>query len=165
MNCDQAFDCLTDRARRYSAELDRHLAACPRCRHMCETLEPALDLFDDVVAEPDVSRSARGAPPVLSTESVRLAEQTAAQLSAARERPRRSAEPWSFVWRYAAVFLIGGAVVLGVGAVQGRLSPDTAPQGASCTWRNPSAVAQRDAGNPQAVTLSCITCHMPRTGP
>lgn len=49
MNCDQAFESLTDPARRSRADLTEHLAACPRCRDMADALEPALDLFHDTL--------------------------------------------------------------------------------------------------------------------
>ena len=74
MNCDQAFDCLTDSRRRHSAELERHLANCPRCRQMHDTLEPALDLFDCVVEEPDVSALVREPRATGQPESLRVAE-------------------------------------------------------------------------------------------
>lgn len=48
MNCDQAFDCLTDRQKRDSGDLLEHLSECPRCRDMAELLEPAVDLLADV---------------------------------------------------------------------------------------------------------------------
>ncbi len=48
MNCDLAFDCLTDPARRDCVELAEHLADCPRCRDMAEALEPAIDLLSEV---------------------------------------------------------------------------------------------------------------------
>lgn len=47
MNCDQAFDCLTNPHQRESDALQRHLNACPRCRDLADALEPALTLFDD----------------------------------------------------------------------------------------------------------------------
>ncbi len=162
MTCDQAFDCLTDPEQRYSVELERHLAACPRCRNMHETLEPALDLFDEIIAEPGAS-APLSAGPVLSTESVRLAEQTAAQLASARSTARRTDRSWSVVWRYAAVFLFGGAIVLGIGAVQGRLSAPEGPRGATCTWRNRAAMSISESRDPQTVTLSCVACHLPST--
>jgi|GEM_PF-1044305 len=48
MNCDLAFDCLTDPARRDCDELAAHLQNCPRCRDMAEALEPAIDLLSEV---------------------------------------------------------------------------------------------------------------------
>lgn len=49
MNCDQAFDALTDNNLRGSNELIQHLDDCPRCRDMADVLDPALDLFTDVL--------------------------------------------------------------------------------------------------------------------
>lgn len=49
MNCDQAFDALTDTKLRDSIHLTQHLDQCPRCRDMADMLDPALDLFGDVV--------------------------------------------------------------------------------------------------------------------
>ena len=49
MNCDQAFDALTDTNMRDSNALCVHLDGCPRCRDMAELLDPALDLFGEVV--------------------------------------------------------------------------------------------------------------------
>ena len=48
MNCDQAFDALTNAQLRDTTELDSHLAACPRCRDLADVLEPALGLFGEV---------------------------------------------------------------------------------------------------------------------
>jgi hypothetical protein len=58
MNCDLAFDCLTDSARRDCAELAKHLARCPRCRDMAEALEPAIDLLSEVSAHESASADA-----------------------------------------------------------------------------------------------------------
>ncbi len=49
MNCDQAFDALTDNNLRNSDTLIQHLDSCPRCRDMADMLDPALNLFDDVL--------------------------------------------------------------------------------------------------------------------
>lgn len=48
MNCDQAFDALTDISQRNHRELCRHLDDCARCRDMADLLDPALNLFGDV---------------------------------------------------------------------------------------------------------------------
>ncbi len=42
MNCDTAFDLMTDAEGAASLALANHLAGCPRCRQMQETLAPAL---------------------------------------------------------------------------------------------------------------------------
>jgi hypothetical protein len=57
MNCDQAFDALTDTKRRGSDALTEHLDHCPRCRDMAEMLDPALDLFGEVVGAGDERES------------------------------------------------------------------------------------------------------------
>ena len=83
MNCDLAFDCLTDPARRDSGELNDHLAQCPRCRDMAEALEPAIDLLSEV-SSPETA-SLDGA----SFEGAHsLGEQPAASPA-----PRRQASP------------------------------------------------------------------------
>ncbi len=46
MNCDEAFEHLTDPNLRDHQELRWHLELCPRCRQMKEILDPALELFD-----------------------------------------------------------------------------------------------------------------------
>ena len=87
MNCDMAFEHLTDPNRRDRDELQRHLAACPRCRQMKETLEPAFDLLDAAAGHDESDRSlthslvdqddwrigeAQSEPLRLSGEAVRL---------------------------------------------------------------------------------------------
>jgi hypothetical protein len=47
MNCDQAFDYLTNPQLRDAEELQAHFSTCPRCRNLADVLEPALGLFDD----------------------------------------------------------------------------------------------------------------------
>lgn len=45
MNCDEAFDRLTEASGASDDSLQTHLAECPRCRDMAELLRPALDLI------------------------------------------------------------------------------------------------------------------------
>ena len=144
MNCDQAFDCLTDSRRRHSADLERHLAACPRCRQMHDTLEPALDLFDGVVEEPDLSGLVRDSRPLVSTESRQLAEQTAARLVTAGG-PRLRRGNWTGFVRYSAVFICGALVVLVLGAVFALAYLFSPGQGLLTRRRRPSARGGRTA--------------------
>lgn len=51
MNCDQAFDCLTDPQHRDLDALQCHLDACSRCRDLAEALQPALTLFDEASSD------------------------------------------------------------------------------------------------------------------
>jgi len=46
MNCDEAFDAITDADGRNTDQFRWHLDRCPRCRQMQQVLEPALALFD-----------------------------------------------------------------------------------------------------------------------
>ena len=45
MNCDTAFDLLTDPNGSRSSALAEHFETCARCRHMQQTLAPALDFL------------------------------------------------------------------------------------------------------------------------
>lgn len=159
MNCDQAFDCLTDSDRRHSPELEEHLARCARCRQMQETLEPALDLFDELVPEPDLSGRVYGTQ-TLAPESVRVAEQAASRLAAAGSAPpvrqRRG------IVRYAAAAMVGAALM----GVMGSINSSHAPVDSStkCTWRN--RVIDRDT-YPSNIEFarSCVVCHLHEASP
>lgn len=110
MNCDQAFDCLTDPQRRETPELLRHLSGCRRCRALQDALEPALDLFDELVSEPDVSVRNPGGRAAMTSDTLQLAEQTAARLAGSEHRP--PGRVWRHSLRYAAALLAGVAVAL-----------------------------------------------------
>jgi len=56
MNCDEAFDRLTEASGASDDSLQTHLAECPRCRDMAEVLRPALDL----IQSPDGDSSSLG---------------------------------------------------------------------------------------------------------
>lgn len=155
MNCDQAFDCLTDPQRRETPELGRHLERCPRCRTMRDTLEPALDLFDDLAIEPDLSAAASGGLSA-APETLQLAEQTAARLSARGQRRQSARGSWRLGLRYAAALLFGAGLAL---AVRSPATDDVEHSGAAeCLWLNRSAA---DELNPtsRAVTAQCMSCH------
>ena len=42
MNCDEAYEHLTDRYLHHSLAFQRHLAGCPRCQQMRETMRAGL---------------------------------------------------------------------------------------------------------------------------
>ena len=82
MNCDQAFDSMTDNRLRGSSELHAHFATCPRCRDLADVLEPALGLFeqsDDVDNAPNW--------PIESASTYDAAAQRVPQ-------PRLQSAPW-----------------------------------------------------------------------
>ena len=119
MNCDEAFDALTDPAERDNSALKWHLEFCPRCREMQQVLAPALamlagegesadrlideedflprtghrlpELFSDLEPPAADDPPRRFPAPFLTPEAVRLAEQTARSLHPAR---RLFAESW-----------------------------------------------------------------------
>ena len=174
MNCDEAFDHLTDPVRRHSHELRRHIQACRRCRQMQQTLEPALALFDQTgqadpntrMADGDVSPAADSDAAttrhLLSSESVRLAEDSAARL-----KPRRWLKRFAgrSVLPYAATFLIGVFVAMGVMALPfadgDRDSSATVKWNSKeCLWQHRDRAAPTSASSARSVVLVCVDCHL-----
>ncbi|HVV98857.1 MAG TPA: hypothetical protein VHB77_00885 [Planctomycetaceae bacterium] len=179
MNCDQAFEHLTDPDLADSVELRQHLVGCPRCRDMQETLAPALALFARDHAAPGSMPEPRPAgpsaldvasvpcdelnppaPKFLTTEAVEIAEIAARRLST---RTPAHDQRWRIALRYAAVFLIGCGVVFTVAG--GRLGGGApaaapAPQIADCTRveaaRNDLALRLPS----RQVVQSCVACHL-----
>jgi hypothetical protein len=169
MNCDQAFDCLTDSGRRHSAQLEEHLAHCGRCRQMQETLEPALDLFDELVPEPDLS--ARTVTQLLAPESVCVAEHAASRLLAAGTQPptRRRSQ----VWRYAAAAMVGAALMGLMGSINRAHSPAVegsaeavvpAVENSKCPWEQKS-FDRSIYPTREALVTACMRCHRSNATP
>jgi len=159
MNCDQAFDYLTDSRLRQSRKLKRHLARCARCRDMLQTLEPALDLFDSLAIEPTFDDLGHDAETPVGAETVRIAQQTAARLDGGRTR--RISPRWLSAVRLAAAGVLGAAIVLGFDSAQDRMgSSDSIRETAVCAWQTPRALAFSDS---DAVLLAqrCVKCHPP----
>ena len=166
MNCDDAFDLLTDPSRPATLELDRHLGLCPRCRQMRDVLEPALALFegDDPPREPacDSAPARARTAPLLTPEAVQLAERAAGELrraSAGRFAPRRT---WTAAASCAAVALVGLAVSFSAALLTGN--EPAAPRGAAtpvtgtvCLWQSPEQAAEAQS---RSIVLSCMACHL-----
>ncbi len=162
MNCDQAFERLTDTQGGADAELALHLRDCPRCRAMQHTLSPALDWLrssaDHTVTDHDRPWRDTGAG-LLTEESVAVA------MEAARRLPRaghRSAMHQALGLALVALFGIAfGVLVFG----QRKDTPPkpaasvASPTSAMCLW------IRRDGETPTAsaasVVDSCIACHVP----
>lgn len=178
MNCDEAFDGLTDPARRNSDELKWHLDLCARCRQMRDVLSPAIDLFD--VREPappapaafgdgesDPPDSARTA--ALSPEALQIAERTAADLRALSRRTKARRRERSGRWvRFVAVFLLGAVVMFTATAWPGmnRKSSDSSPKPDDATAclmppHNAEDDLRENAGS-RDVVLRCVACHLRR---
>jgi cytochrome c553 len=93
MNCDQAFDALTDNDLRGSHELIQHLDGCPRCRDMADMLDPALDLFTDVL---EASGEFEASAPTdnFANEYSDNVESAPTSEHAPSTRPRTASRPW-----------------------------------------------------------------------
>ncbi len=168
MNCDEAFERLTDPACRESAELQWHLERCPRCRQMQDVLAPALDLFDSPVGEfaksPPVSASGSA---FLSAESILLAERTAADLLRNRAQQTAPRRPWvKTALRYAAVFLLGAALVFGVTTWETNRDPAGTASSTTCLWTEHKRPETKEGTtNAKNVVLSCVECHLSSSAP
>ncbi len=137
MNCDQAFDHLTLTAPPADGHaLAEHLAGCPRCRSLAETLEPALELFR-AAAQADAEAISTNWP---SGElPAWLFEEETAPTVDSRVCPQPASLPttasrpiaWSErpIWQVVAAVLIGmavGGTVWGVSVASQRDSLNTA---------------------------------------
>jgi hypothetical protein len=94
MNCDEAFEAMTDPAGSRREDLHWHLGLCARCRELRETLAPALASLNDHGGDgargeraygecPPAGRSAE-LPPALRRRSLNFDEQTGAGDAAGR---------------------------------------------------------------------------------
>jgi hypothetical protein len=182
MNCDDAFDALTDPVGADTAELAEHLAVCPRCRELKQVLEPALSLLcGDLPAEParpaTLPQEGRGKDHAvtsqtsfLSVDAIRVAEAAAARLaslnalSGGRPAVRLSKKRVSRrVLQGVLCAAFGGLVVFCVG-LWGRKA-DVAPQPSIVPSVRPAGVCTRNTvpktrENARAVILSCVACHL-----
>ncbi len=186
MNCDEAFDALTDPACADAAELADHLLNCRRCRELKQVLEPALSLLcGDLPAEPAMTgalpNEGRGndhavasQKSFLSVEAISVAEAAAARLASlsapSAGRPvvrlpghRISGRAVQGVLCAAlgglAVFCIGLWVGKSDVARQPSLVPGVIPAGV-CTRNAVPQKATQTRENARAVILSCVACHL-----
>jgi hypothetical protein len=166
MNCDQAFEALTHPERLHDQELERHLDACPRCRQMQEVLEPALALFDEQLPAPLASFLPAGQAPLLSAETVRLAEHQAAALRRRSTGGRITRTGViAALAASAALFAMGALTALGLGTASER-TVDSIPAQSDmvaeqCLWSSQNREEQ--PGSARTVVLSCVSCHLPGT--
>jgi hypothetical protein len=158
MNCDQAFDYLTDPQQRESSDLARHLADCRRCRTMRDALEPALDLFDELAPEPDLSAVAHSRRTVLSADSLQLAEQTAARLAGPTRTIRRRIASWRAGVGYAAAALFGAGIALAVHATVDGPAASIPVNESRCLWQEHDSVAPLKPES-KLLTAQCMNCH------
>jgi len=136
---------------------------------MQDTLEPALDLFDDLVPEPDLS--ARTATQTLAPESVRVAEHAASRLRAAGPQPptrRRNS-----ALHYVAAAMVGAALMGIMGTINDARSPAIeasagavvpAVDASVCPWQT-NTLDRRRYPTKEALALACMNCHASQPTP
>ena len=154
MNCDHAFDLMTDPVLDDSAALHEHLDACPRCQQMYDTLSPALGLF-----QPDRTPIATVVDDreTETASAVDIAKRVAVSLSQT-PAPARRRRRLTHVAAYAVVGVITFSTTLGLLAFLFEPSVPVPLQPDSCTWLHRDAADEtQDA---QAVVRSCMTCHV-----
>lgn len=165
MNCETAFEYLTDSVLNNSPELRQHLAECPRCREMEEVLSPALTWMTETARVEDSGQSA----PFLTAETVAVADRLAAQLAQDKETrrdllPSTSQRPfggrsWSG-WRaggVAALLMLAGFSGWFLGANWG---PENSSTSTVCLWTNREWSAAAVDQSAKAITMSCLACHL-----
>lgn len=170
MNCDEAFEILTDPARNADAQLQWHLDMCARCRQMRDVLEPAMSLFGKT-DETDADRPLNGMSipadsaghddpanrPFLSVEAVRVAE-TAARRLHHTTRNASTPPPSRGRWlQYAAVMFIALSGIFAVQGVRERDLPTAAES--ACLWQARVSDQSVVPESPRLVVQSCIACH------
>lgn len=182
MNCDQAFDQLTNPRLTQRDALERHLQNCPRCRQMQETLEPALACFNEdgqAAAEsfagmsPNIEgvsglRSTAWSQARVSPEAVAAAESAAARLAASPASFRvRARQYFAGAVRYAAVFVLGSLMAWSIGSVNhssaehGMTTLPTVGTVPCIRKEVASANSRAASSDARSVVLSCNVCHLP----
>ncbi|MGE5192451.1 MAG: hypothetical protein ACM3U2_08095 [Deltaproteobacteria bacterium] len=167
MNCDTAFDLMTDADGSRSLALARHLDNCPRCRQMQATLAPALEFLAPAGADEAVYESAApfaaagstgGRQPFITAEALAVARQCAAELTARTVAPRvRVQRLAARSLRYVAVFAAGLLLAFTLFETRQRATP---PDAEKCTRHAAARTdAQRSAAETRALALSCAACH------
>ena len=150
MTCDEAFDRMTSEAELTPATR-AHLAGCPRCREMHDTLSPALEALE---SEPPRRASPWLEAGTASSEAVALARTVAGELTRASDVTRRWQVGMS-VLRYSAILLVGAT--FGMALMRPAASEPT--EGA----RIPSAACTRglvqSSTDAKALVRTCIACH------
>lgn len=183
MNCDEAFDALTDPTESNHSALKWHLEFCPRCREMQEVLAPALAMFAgdsvssgdssstslrhlEMPAEarsriPDLEKSGRAlSKPFLTPEAIRMAEQTARTL---RPLGKRRAVRWVMAGAACLMTALGVFFAMNPGDSGSPYAGNGTMLADKCLW------TEREAAPPQTpaeqnssrwVVLSCVACHL-----
>lgn len=164
MNCDEAFDRLTDAAATTDAALLRHLAECPRCQAMQQTLSPALNWMKSAAQDEFPSSTPGGwnDSPLLTEAAVAVAT-SAARRAPPRHDVSRDARKALGIALVALCGMAFGVFAIGqpphsttTSTAAGLTTPATV-----CLWPREEGETRIPAGNAQAVVDSCVACHVP----
>lgn len=160
MNCDQAFERLTDDQPANDAQLALHLRDCPRCRAMQVTLSPVMEwLREDSANAPAGGRDWHQNSGLLTEESVAVAMEIAQRLPRTGQRAA-----FRQALGLALVMTFGIALGVFVFGERQHSTPKaelraTSPTTVVCLWTHrDKETSQRSAVN---VVDSCIACHVP----
>lgn len=167
MNCDRAFELLTDPLESGRPEMAQHLAVCPRCRQMQETLSPALSwLTSEAEREPGWLHGSGSSGPLLTREAVQVAAELARTLPAVRRDHLGSLRKTLGIALVAAAGMLLGAI-----AVEQRRAQPVASHTALasldpaaitvCLWTRPDASQGLPTTSARSVVDSCMACHVP----
>jgi cytochrome c553 len=176
MNCDIAFELMTEPHGGRSLALREHLEQCPRCRQMQETLAPALEWLADVAQLPSSefrSDSTVGSLATASTipalemaDAVAIAQQSSERLSIRCVAPREKVRRWiSTAVRSAALVAIGGFLALTVlsGGNPGDRSTERRAGDSGLRCRRHDLAADRaESRSPaeiRSLIATCAACH------
>ena len=151
MTCDDAFDLLTGPERVETPPLADHLARCPRCRAMAETLAPAIELFRD---SPSATIDPVASSVIAARAAARLSRRAAVAHAPRVERMKR-------VLGIALAALGGAACCLAIAQVGGLSNPDHSI--AICPRRSTEASEWLNK-NAVPLAVACVACHPPGGG-
>jgi len=160
MNCDQAFELMTDPVGAGHPALNAHLERCPRCRQMQQTLSPALDWMMSSAHATLTGASSGGEAPFLTAQAVLVAEEVARSLP--RQRARSWVEPLRRAAVIAAVAVLG--VVFGATMLEHKPAEKPMPSAAAltaCLWDQRHLLDQLPDTSARSVVVSCVMCHVP----
>ncbi len=158
MNCDQAFDAMTDPRRIDTPALSHHLASCVRCQQMYQTLEPALGLFAVPGQEPRGEHERHSANEVMS--SVQMAEQVAARLSPSERVKSSFATRSQLLGTVIAASALGFLLSVSLTMLLTEATPSSPAIITQCSWLNRNAVSGNEPAS--VVAQTCVTCHLSR---
>lgn len=171
MNCDEAFEYMTDPVLGDSSELKWHLDLCPRCRQMREVLAPALDLLAPSTVENEDADSTVYLPPespvgnfrdiFLSTESLAVAERAAESLARKRKTERPKPGRRSRWAQLAAVFALVAAVSIGALVMLSKPKDSNGFAGSNecLLMKQPVPVESMRQAGAETIIKQCQVCH------